>query len=203
MSAHLLQLAALSGAFWRGVFLFDREATRGHTRFVLGLALGAVFAHLGWAMLNLTAVSEHPWAVVDPTVGFSVLFVPLGLLLLAPWSEAFRTLPLALAVARVGCLAARCCHGPDGEPTPLYEIGGLVILHGVVGRLSARWVTPVVLAGLGLIRLAIEPMRSTPPLGEPAVPTVAIAALWVGLGIAMAVRSPGALGTSTGPGESR
>ena len=203
MSDHLLQLAALCGAFWTAVFLFDRDATTGHTRFVFGLALGAVFAHLGWAMLNLTAVSERPWAVVDPTVGFSVLFVPLGLLLLAQWSEAFATLPLALAVARVGCLAAGCCHGENGEPTPLYEIGGLVILHGVVAHLSARWVTPVVLAGLGLIRLAVEPMRSTPPLGEPAVPIVAIAALWVALGIAMAVRSAGDLGRSARLGECR
>ena len=189
MSDHLLQLAALCGAFWTAVFLFDRDATTGHTRFVFGLALGAVFAHLGWAMLNLTAVFEYPWAVVDPTVGFSVLFVPLGLLLLAPWSEAFATLPLALAVARVGCLAAGCCHGENGEPTPLYEIAGLVVLHGMVSRLPDRWVIPVVLGGFGLIRLAVEPMRSIPPLGEPVVPIEAIAAFWVALGIAIALRS--------------
>ena len=63
--------------------------------------------------------------------------------------------------------------------------------------------TAVVLAGLGLIRLAVEPMRSIPPLGAPVIPIEAIAALWVGLGIAMAVRSAGYPGTSVLPGENR
>jgi hypothetical protein len=36
---------------------------------------------------------------------------------LAPWPQAFATLPLALAVARLGCLVGGCCHGPAGEPT--------------------------------------------------------------------------------------
>ena len=69
-----------------------------------------------------------------------------------------------------------------------------MILHGMVSRLSDRWAIPVVLAGFGLIRLGVEPMRATPPLGEPVVPIVAIAAVWVGLGIAMAVRSAGEVG---------
>ncbi len=204
MTGHLLQPLALFGAFWTALALYGRRSPAPEPlRFVAALALGAVFAHLGWALLHSSAVAAHPQMLLDPTRGFCVLFVPLGLLLLAPRPAAFASLPLAFAVARLGCLAARCCHGENGEPTPLYEIGGLVILHGVVAHLSARWVTPVVLAGLGLIRLAVEPMRSTSPLGEPAVPIVAIAALWVGLAIAMAMGSAGDLGKSARPGECR
>ena len=208
MTGHLLQPLALFGAFWTALALYSRSGRSGRPapepfRFVAALALGAVFAHLGWALLHGSAVAAHPEVFLDPTRGFCVLFVPLGPLLLAPRPAAFASLPLALAVARLGCLAAGCCHGESGEPTPLYEIGGLVILHRVVGHLPARWVTPVVLAGLGLIRLAVEPMRSAPPLGEPVVPIVAIAALWVALGVAMAVRLAGYPGTPARPGECR
>ena len=208
MTENLLQPLALFGAFWTALALYSRSGRSGRPapepfRFVAALALGAVFGHMGWALLHGSAVAAHPEGFLDPTRGFCVLFVPLGPLLLAPRPAAFASLPLAFAVARLGCLAAGCCHGENGEPTPLYEIGGLVILHGVVGRLSVRWVTAVVLAGLGLIRLAVEPMRSIPPLGAPVIPIEAIAALWVGLGIAMAVRSAGDLGKSARPGECR
>jgi hypothetical protein len=133
-------------------------------------------------------VREHPWAVLDPAEGFCVLFVPLGPLLLAPWGTAFSTLPLAIAVARLGCLAAGCCGGANGEPTPLYEIAGLVALHTAVWKVPDRWVTPAVLAGLGLVRLAVEPWRAAPPLGEPMVSAATIAALWVALGLFLAAR---------------
>ncbi len=204
MTGHLLQPLALFGAFWTALALYGRRSPAPEPlRFVAALALGAVFAHLGWALLHSSAVATHPEVLLDPARGFCVLFVPLGPLLLAPRPAAFASLPLALAVARLGCLAAGCCHGENGEPTPLYEIAGLVVLHGMVSRLPDRWVIPVVLGGFGLIRLAVEPMRSIPPLGEPVVPTVAIAALWVGLAIAMAVRSAGDLGKSARPGECR
>lgn len=196
MSAHLLQLLALFGAFWTAIALYARHSpSPAPARFVAALAFGAVFAHLGWAALHLSEVATHPSALLDPARGLTVLFVPLGLLLLERSPAAFASLPLALAVARLGCLAAGCCHGENGEPTPLYEIGGLMILHGMVSRLPDRWAIPVVLAGFGLIRLGVEPMRATPPLGEPVVPIVAIAAVWVGLGIAMAVRSAGEAGS--------
>jgi hypothetical protein len=126
--------------------------------------------------------------VLDPAEGFCVLFVPLGPLLLAPWGTAFSTLPLAIAVARLGCLAAGCCGGANGEPTPLYEIAGLVALHTAVWKVPDRWVTPAVLAGLGLVRLAVEPWRAAPPLGEPMVSAATIAALWVALGLFLAAR---------------
>jgi hypothetical protein len=189
MSAYVLQILALCGAFWTAVFLFHRrEPTDRSVRFVLALGLGALFAHVGWALLHLPLVREHPWAVLDPAKGFCVLFVPLGPLLLAPWGTALSTLPLAIAVARLGCLAAGCCGGANGEPTQLYEIAGLVALHTAVWRLPDRWVTPAVLAGLGLVRLAVEPWRAAPPLGEPMVSAATLAALWVALGLFLAVR---------------
>ncbi len=192
MSAPLLQLLALFGAFWTAIALYARRSPSPEpVRFVGALGLGAVFAHLGWAVLHWPAVAAHPSALLDPARGLTVLFVPLGLLLLERSPAAFASLPLALAVARLGCLAAGCCHGPEGEPTPLYEIGGLVVLHGVVRRLPARGVTPTVLAGFGLIRLAIEPLRAMPPLGEPMIPAGAIALGWVVFGLGIALRSAG------------
>jgi predicted aspartyl protease len=189
VSAPLLQILALFGAFWTAVALYARRSSSPAIfHFVGALGLGAVFAHLGWALLHLPAVAGHPSALLDPARGLTVLFVPLGLLLLERSPAAFASLPLALAVARLGCLAAGCCHGPEGEPTPLYEIGGLLVLHGLVRRLPASWVTPAVLAGFGLIRLATEPLRAIPPLGESVIPAGAIALGWVVFGWGLARR---------------
>jgi hypothetical protein len=190
VSAHLLQLLALFGAFWTAIALYARQSpSPAPARFVTALGLGAVFAHLGWAVLHWPAVAAHPSALLDPARGLTVLFVPLGLVLLERSPAAFASLPLALAVARLGCLATGCCHGPEGEPTPLYEIGGLVVLHGVVHRLPARSVTPAVLAGFGLMRLATEPLRAMPPLGEPLVSPASIAAAWIAGGGMLAIGS--------------
>ena len=179
MTSPILQLLALSGAFWTALLLYRGEAPR---RFVAALALAAVFAHLGWALLHSGPVLAHPWALLDPA-GFSVLFAPLGLLALERSAAAFATLPLAIAVARLGGLAAGCCHGARGEPTPLVEIAALLALHLGLRRLRVDWTAPAVLAGLGLIRLLTEPWRATPPLGPPAVSAAVLAAAWIGAGV--------------------
>ena len=130
MSAHLLQLLALFGAFWTAIALYARRSpSPKRVRFIGALGLGAVFAHLGWAVLHVPAVAAHPLALLDLTRGLTVLFVPLGLLLLERSAAAFASLPLALAVARLGCLAAGCCHGAAGEPTPVYEAAGLLAIQ--------------------------------------------------------------------------
>ncbi len=49
--------------------------------------------------------------------------------------------------------------------------------------------TPAVLAGFGLIRLAIEPLRAMPPLGEPLFPAAWIAAAWIAGGGMLAIGS--------------
>jgi hypothetical protein len=199
-AAHGIHLLILCAAFWTAIGLFMRSHPPGRRfddlRFVAGLALGAAFAHLGWAVLQLDAVRDHPEAWLNPAVGYSVLFVPAGVLLLAPWSAAIKSLPLALAVARTGCLVSGCCNGlstslvPWGfHATPVYEIGLLVALHCAVWRLRDDLAIPAVLVGFGAIRLALEPLRAPAPLGEPWISPFWIAALWVAAGAGMALRA--------------
>jgi len=189
MSPQVLQWLALSGAFWAAVLAFVRQGGRGEgERFALGLGLGAALAHAGWALLHWRAVADHPSAIADPSTGYCVLFAPLGVLLCTRSPAAVRALPLAFAVARAGCLAAGCCRGPSGEPTPLYEIGALLLLHAVVHRSSDRGALPTFCAGFGLVRLAVEPWRAPPPLGEPALPPAWIAAAWIAAALAITTR---------------
>ncbi len=213
MSSHLAtsaQLLALCVAFWIAVLGFGRRAPTPaeSARFVLGLALGAALAHLGWVLLYADRVWMHSWLWVDPARGFTVLWLPLGPLVTAPWragaaartrylAAAFASLPLALAAARVGCLFAGCCHGiptqlPWGvalagelaprHPTPLYEIAGFLGLHFAARAAPDPRVAPLVLIGFGLLRLGVEPWRAQPPLGAPLVPAWLLAAAWVAVG---------------------
>ena len=113
---HVVQIVAWFGAFW--VAVLGRGPTHaGGRRLVLGLALGALLAVLG-------DQAFHPG-----DLGFSVLFVPLGLLVAAAFRstaerrdaclrDSLRGLPAALALARVGCLAAGCC-----QPVPAQIAG--------------------------------------------------------------------------------
>jgi hypothetical protein len=142
----------------------------------------------------------RPGLLFDPTLGFCVLFVPLGLLLLERSAAAFASLPLALAVARLGCLAAGCCLGAPTSapwavaglhPTALYEVAGLLVLHAAVSAAEARWAAPLALGGFGALRLVIDPLRAAPLLGAPLVAPSAIAALWLALAAALACRRGG------------
>ncbi len=212
MDETTLQLLAWCGAFWVAVlgFAARRPTPRFGTRFVVGLGLGAALAHLGWAALHPGVIRAQPWALLDPSLGYTVLAVPLGLLWTAPWgagisrrgaylAAAFASLPAALAVARLGCLAVGCCHGrPTQLPgsltigegfsvhaAPLFEIAGLAGLFLLVRRLPDAWIPTAVLCGLGLIRIVVEPLRAEPPLGPPAVPASALAAAWIAVGVAL------------------
>jgi hypothetical protein len=199
MSLALLQPAAWCAAFWTALLLYTRRARPAQPlRFACALALGAALAHAGWLLLHAPALwpalLARPGLLLAPSLGFCVLFLPLGPLLLERSAAAFASLPLALAVARLGCLAAGCCHGTPTalpwamaglHPTALYEIAGLLALHGVVSRAGARSAAPLVLGGMGALRLLIDPLRAAPPLGAPLVPAAAIAAAW----LAIAVRS--------------
>ena len=211
MTRGALHLLCLSAAFWVALALRERRASgESARRFVAGLALGGALAHLGWAALYIDRVWTQPSAVVSPA-GFCVLFVPLGLLALAPWrapraerdrflAGAFASLPLALATARLGCLVTGCCRGlptdlPWGlrlagdtiprHPTALYDIAGLLALHAAARALPEARVAPAVLIGFGALRLAIEPLRIAPPLGPPVVPAGLLAAAWIGAGVAI------------------
>jgi len=204
-------------AFWIAVAGHARRAPDGEgvLRLGLGLALGALLAHLGWALLHADAVARHPAALLDPRAGASVLFVPLGILLVAlpaPRRERARflaaalgSLPLALATARLGCVLAGCCFatprglpwalalGPDDalrHPTALYEIAGLLVLTAGVRAAPPQRAAALVLAGLGALRLVVQPFRSPPALGEPLVPASLLAAAWLALGLGLLLRAP-------------
>lgn len=188
----MIQAASWIAAFWTAVLLFEAASTRSaQLRFVTGLALGAGTAHLGWALLHLGAVVEHPWGLFDPTTGFCVLFLPIGVWLLAPIPSAFRTLPLALALARLGCLIGDCCGGREGEPTQIVEIAAGIALHSALRRLPDWSVVPVFMIGFGLVRLLVEPWRAEPPLGPPWIDPAWIALAWViagGVGLGLSER---------------
>lgn len=191
----MIQLAAWCLAFWAAVLRYG-----GHPRpyrFTGGLVLGAFFAHVGWILLHWHIATRNSVGILDLatdfTSGFTVLFFPLGMVLLLPTAAAIRPLPVALAVARLGCLAGGCCGGtvaPWGgtHPAPLYEIAGLVALHCLVRRLGDRWVLPAFLVVFGSVRLAVQPWRAMSPLVTPAIDPEWIAACWVVIGAAWAIQ---------------
>jgi prolipoprotein diacylglyceryltransferase len=92
-------------------------------------------------------------------------------------------------VAKIGCLTVGCCGGiPVNEisasslrrhPTALYELAGFVLLDAALRGRSDAWVAPVFGFGFGAIRLVVEPLRATPPLGEPAIPALLLAGAWL------------------------
>lgn len=212
--ASLLGPVALSGAFWLALLQFRMHAgsERFRLRFPVGLVLGAIAAHLGWAALNWHVVREAPSVLLTPA-GFCVLFVPLGLLAAAPWNApaphrdafltaAFASLPIGLAAARVGCFASGCC----GPPLAIaLDAAGLVALHVAAARVRADLVMPLVLAGIGAIRLVCDPLRVDPPLGAPLVPAAWLAVAWVAVAAVLCgppQRSGGGLATSVAPANS-
>ena len=94
-SWQILDLDVMRYPVWAGAFLVAERVYRSYTdrgrdRFVLGLFVGAVFAHLGWALVHLPRVIEFPGWVLQPGAA-SVLFLPLGVMIVAPWREALKT----------------------------------------------------------------------------------------------------------------
>ncbi len=211
MDEQTLRFLLLIAAFWVAVLAYAASGGRGRWagRFIVGLALGAGLAHLVWVLLRPGLLWAQPAVLWNPTLGVTMLAVPLGLLLTVPgvtpqraraqyMAIALGSLPLALAMARLGCFVSGCCHGvatdlpwgvrlPGGagavHPTPLYEIAGYVALFGVVRHLPRNYWAGAVLVGLGLIRLAVSPWRTSASLGDPLVSAPWLAALWIPIGI--------------------
>jgi hypothetical protein len=100
-------------------------------------------------------------------------------------------MPLALAVARAGCLVAGCCRGPHGEPTPLIEIAAWLALHLWLAGAPRAWVLPIFFGSFGAVRIALAPWRADPPLGEPWPDPRWIAALQVAFAVGLAARAVG------------
>ncbi len=183
MKGATFQLVAWSAAFWLALRLHARRQPGNSTRFALALLLGAALARVGFALLW-----GRPQHGLDASEGVSVLFVPLGLLLIRSGPAAFASLPLPLAVARLGCLAAGCCRGAAGERLPLYEAAILVALHAALARGALEAAPERFAWAFGGLRLAQSPWRprvETPLLAGFATPD-AVALGWIAVGAVLA-----------------
>ena len=188
MSSDEVRALALSGAFWLALAGFAGRTGLG--RHLVGLLAGGVCARLGWALLELPRGIPSLRLVVAPEGGLTVLALPLGPLLVArtvpPAQRAhfvrasFAALPLALALARLGCVANGCCGAPW---LPRLEIGAFVFVHALIRSRRTRQVAPVVLAAFGVIRLCTEPFR--PPTGASSLAVTAGAAAWIVVSLCM------------------
>ena len=179
MTRAALQLAAWSGAFWLALWLHGRAAPGRSGRFALALGLGAALARAGPCLLW-----GEPARMLRPGESFSLLFLPLGVLLRAPQPAAFASLPLALALARLGCLAAGCCRGLSGEPLPLFESIAWAALHPILARGELDAAPWRFAFAFGAVRLAQAPWRTSAELaraGALATPEQ-VALGWLGIG---------------------
>jgi hypothetical protein len=176
VSADVLRLLLVCGAFWLALLLHDRREPRRTPRFAASLLLGAALARLGclWVFGGSSST-------LDPQGGFSLLFLPLGPLALAPGGAAFASLPLPMALARLGCLAAGCCRGRDGEALPLIESASFGALHLALCVAQIRRVPALFLIAFGGLRIAEHPWRPTP--AADAVAPEVIAGLHVLVGV--------------------
>lgn len=183
---YVLPLHAAGLVAWLGIRA--RAAARGVEpdpwRTLAALALAAACARLGWGLLHASALAGRPAALLDVRAGFSVLFVPLGVLAVGARPrrdagfrrDALASLPLAFATARLGCLATGCCHGvwsaALGARVPTAALEATACAALALGHASPRAAAhpargAVALLGLALVRLAVEPWRARPPLGTP------------------------------------
>jgi len=172
-----LQLAAWCAAFWLAVWLHARREPhpRARLRFAFALGLGALLARVGQGLLF-----EGAGRILDLRDAFSILFQPLGVFALAPSSATVSALPLALATARLGCLAAGCCRGAGGEPLPLFEASALALLHPILARSEPRAVAGRFAFAFGGLRLLESPWR--PPVRAAAATPEVVALGWIALG---------------------
>jgi membrane protease YdiL (CAAX protease family) len=171
------RIIAIAGAFGVAVSVHASSTVAARSRFVLGLHAGALFSFVGLELIH------HP-TPLDPLrllrlEGASLLFLPLGILFVAPWREALAALPLALAVARLGCLPYDCCYAKPWNAPP--ELAGFVALHFAARRWPEH-TTPIVLSGFGAIRLLSLPLRATPAV-EPFIDPAWIALAWIAAGV--------------------
>ena len=182
VTAGSLQLAAWCAAFWLALWLHARhtDSPRERARFALSLGFGALLARAGHSLLW-----GDPARMLEPGESFSLLFMPLGVLALIPRPAAFASLPLALALARLGCLPAGCCRGAAGEPLPLFEAIALALLHLFLARGAPEAAAERFAFAFGGLRLAQTPWRPRGGLeGPAALATPELVALgWIGLGM--------------------
>lgn len=183
-------------AFWVAWTLFPVDS---RLRFMIGLTLGALLTRVAWAGLHFSLWLEAPWSLMDRSGGFSVLALPVGLLLVAPYlsapgggqayrAAAARAVVPALAVARLGCVWWGCCGGRVSalglaHPVAVYEVIFWFGLGLLLRRIPDSQAPGLWLVAFGAIRLGLEPLRSAPPLGPPEVDVSVLAGIWLGLGL--------------------
>jgi len=189
-------VVGLCAAFHVGLagFLWLDGRPEDAPRAIAGLALAAACGHLGWVAMHWPGL-DGALALAARPAGATVLFAPVGIWLSAPrlsrgraayLHPAMAALPLALAVARLSCLAGGCCQGAR-----MLEIAGCVLLGALSQRLRRDLTAPAVVAGLSAIRLAAEPLRAPDPFAPPVVPVAGVAGALLGaaaLGLARARR---------------
>jgi phosphatidylglycerol:prolipoprotein diacylglycerol transferase len=122
--------------------------------------------------------------IVLPIIIFGILIVSFRFRFLQVWDILFLHLPLAHAIARIGCLIAGCCWGPRfwfslfgaahtfSQPVPLYEAAMNSSLYVILRRVFDKIhfseangsysgaVAGLYFVGYGIIRLLLEPMRA-------------------------------------------
>jgi len=175
-----LHALAWAGGCVAALATFHRSAERGGDRLVLGLWLGVGFAHAGWALVHLPQLVAAPGWLLQPGA-VSVLFVPLGVLCLAPWRESLAALPLGFAMARLGCLPYGCCYPSVWSALP--ELALLAGLHVA----AQRWLhlAPLIaLCGFGAARLLSLPLR-VPTSPAAWLDPGWIAGAWIAVGVGL------------------
>lgn len=185
MTRTVLQIAAWCAAFWLALWLHARRTRepRERMRFAGALGMGALLARAGHAVLW-----GEPGRIAEPSAAFSVLFLPLGVLWLAPHVAAFASLPLALAMARLGCVVAGCCRGAAGEPLPLFEATAWVAVHLALARGDPERIPERFAFAFGGLRLAEAPWR--PPVGADVATPELVALAWIAVGAWLRTRRP-------------
>jgi len=181
VSAIHVQLLAVCAAFWLALWLHGRIVPGRTGRFALALLLGAALTRAGHALV----FEADARALLELGAGVSILFLPLGVLLLAPTPAGFASLPLPLAVARLGCVAAGCCRGDNGEPMALAEAAALLILHFAIGRTPPRLALPVFAMTFGGVRLLEQPWRAESMQSSALLSPTAVAVAWLAAGLAL------------------
>jgi len=181
VSAIHVQLLAVCAAFWLALWLHGRIVPGRTGRFALALLLGAALTRAGHALV----FEADARALLELGAGVSILFLPLGVLLLAPTPAGLASLPLPLAVARLGCVAAGCCRGRNGEPLALAEAAALLILHFALGRTPPRLALPAFAMTFGGLRLLEQPWRAESMRSFALLSPTAVAVGWLAVGLAL------------------
>jgi hypothetical protein len=115
-----------------------------------------------------------------------VLWLPVGLCVADRSPRAFASLPLPIALARLGCLAGGCCGAQSSAAVPLFEAAAFVALHCGLRRLPTGVVPAAFLVVFGAIRVALTTWRD--PADARAF-ALGSALLWIGVAGGAALRT--------------